>query len=58
MSTVVDAVGDDESTDRDPFDDDAIEVDEETLRQASPAAWMGRLTARLDDAARRVIYGR
>ncbi|WP_092932137.1 hypothetical protein [Natrinema hispanicum] len=66
MSTVVDIAsssddgdGDAEVTDaRDPFGDAAIEVDDETLRRVSPGAWMERLTERLDDLGRRLIYGR
>ncbi|MFD1562946.1 hypothetical protein ACFR99_05220 [Haloarchaeobius amylolyticus] len=65
MSTVVDVAssgdedGDAEGTgNRDPFGDAAIEVDDETLRRVSPGAWMGRLTERLDDLGRRLIYGR
>ncbi len=41
-----------------PFDGDRIEVDEAELRRLSPAAWIGRLTTRLDDLARRLTYGR
>lgn len=61
MSTVVDAVGSDderENAKRDPFGDEAIEIDEEALRRVSPAAWVGRVTSRLDAYAQRVIYGR
>jgi len=65
MSTVVDvasadeADGDGEEPDaRDPFGDAAIEVDDGTLRRVSPGAWMGRVTDRLDDLGRRLIYGR
>ncbi|MFC7213378.1 hypothetical protein ACFQO4_04685 [Saliphagus sp. GCM10025334] len=59
MSSVVDVVGSDgENTDNDPFGDAGIEVDDATLRRVSPAAWLERVTDRIDDAARRVIYGR
>ena len=64
MSTVVDVTSADEADDgaepaaRDPFGDAAIEVDDETLRRVSPGAWMGRVTERLDDLGRRLIYGR
>jgi len=64
MSTVVDVASADEADDeegtatRDPFGDAAIEVDDETLRRISPGAWMGRVTERLDDLGRRLIYGR
>ncbi|MFB1065862.1 hypothetical protein [Natrinema sp. H-ect4] len=64
MSTVVDVAssGDDEDADgestRDVFGESAIEVDDETLRRVSPGAWAGRVTKRLDDLGRRLIYGR
>ncbi len=61
MSSVVDVAESEdgaENADRDPFGDDAIEIDEETLKRVSPAAWAGRVTARIDDAAQRFIYGR
>ena len=65
MSTVVDVVSSDEDgdgegdeTSRNPFAEGAIEIDDETLRRASPGAWASRVTARLDDLASRFIYGR
>lgn len=63
MSTVVDvASSGDENADgesaRDAFGESAIEVDDETLRRVSPGAWAGRVTDRLDDLGRRLIYGR
>lgn len=59
MSTVVDAVSDeDASSDRDPFDDDQIEVSEPVLRRVDPGAWLGRVTARLNEMAQRLTYGR
>lgn len=64
MSTVVDVAssGDDEDDDgestRDAFGESAIQVDDETLRRVSPGAWAGRVTDRLDDLGRRLIYGR
>jgi len=60
MSTVVDVASSDEDGDgaRDPFGEDAIEVDDETLRRVSPGAWIGRVTERIDDVGRRLIYGR
>ncbi|PGF16986.1 hypothetical protein CP556_13220 [Natrinema sp. CBA1119] len=64
MSTVVDVAssGDDDDgggeATRDPFGESAIEVDDETLRRVSPGAWAGRVTDRLDDLGRRLIYGR
>ncbi|CQR49123.1 MULTISPECIES: hypothetical protein [Haloferax] len=54
MTTVVDAAA---SGDRDPFGDDRIELDESALRAASPTAWLGRVSARLDAAAERFVYG-
>ncbi|QLG48522.1 hypothetical protein [Natrinema halophilum] len=53
-----DADGGDEQGGRDPFGEAAIEVDDETLRRVSPAAWAGRVTDRVDDIGRRLIYGR
>ncbi|MDS0475823.1 hypothetical protein [Natrinema sp. 1APR25-10V2] len=62
MSTVVDVAssGDDDNGEerRDPFDEGAIEIDDETLRRVSPAAWAGHVTDRIDDLGRRLIYGR
>ncbi|QCW04965.1 hypothetical protein FGF80_08670 [Natrinema pallidum] len=65
MSTVVDIVSsgdEDERADgdagRDPFGEATIEVDEDELRRISPGAWAGRVTERLDDLGRRLIYGR
>ncbi|MFO7834486.1 MAG: hypothetical protein R6V31_10670 [Halohasta sp.] len=56
LSTVVETV--DEAADRDPFGDERIEVEEATLRQVAPAAWMQRVTRRLDELARRLTYDR
>ncbi|QCC59793.1 hypothetical protein NP511_15485 [Natrinema thermotolerans] len=58
MSTVVDVASSDEDDARDPFGEDAIEVDDETLRRVSPGAWIGRVTDRIDDLGHRLIYGR
>ncbi|OAQ54648.1 hypothetical protein HTG_03565 [Natrinema mahii] len=58
MTTVVDAVDSDGESSRDPFGDDAIEVDETVLRRVSPAAWLGQLVDRIDAAVSRFIYGR
>ncbi|ADB61859.1 hypothetical protein Htur_2991 [Haloterrigena turkmenica DSM 5511] len=65
MSTVVDVAssndGEGESEDepnRDPFGESAIEVDDETLRRVSPGAWASRVTDRINDVGRRLIYGR
>jgi len=59
MSTVVTAVSDQkEAAKRDPFGAERIEVEESELRQISPEAWMGRLTTRLNEFARKLTYGR
>lgn len=61
MSTVVDAVDDDEqaeSAERDPFGEKRIEIDDDQLRRVSPAAWMARLTTRLNELAQKLTYGR
>lgn len=57
MSTIVDAAGDTDRPDRDPFGTKRIEVDEDELRRIAPAAWMQRVTTRLNRAAQRLIYG-
>jgi len=60
MTTVIDAVsGDDEEprSRRDPFNGDRIEVDEDQIRRISPAAWIGGITERIDDAATNLVYG-
>jgi len=57
LSTVVETTGE-EAADRDPFGDERIEVEEATLRRVAPAAWMQRLTGRLDEIARRLTYDR
>ena len=60
MTTVIDAVssGDSESQSRrDPFNGDRIEVDEDQIRRISPAAWIGGITERIDDAATNFVYG-
>jgi len=59
MSTVVDAVADDESNaDRDPLTGDQIEVSETTLSRVAPGAWLGRVTTRLNEVARQLTYDR
>lgn len=59
MSTVVDAVADEEvSGDRDPLNGDRIEVSETTLSRVAPGAWLGRVTALLNELARRMTYDR
>ncbi len=50
---------DDEGTaDRDPFGGSRIEVSDADLRRASPAAWLGGVVERIDEAATRLTYGR
>lgn len=58
MSSVVDAVQDEESEPRDIFGEERIEVADEELRAVSPAAWLSGLTTKLDDFATRITYGR
>ena len=59
MSTVVDAVADDESNaDRDLLTGDQIEVSETTLSRVAPGAWLGRVTTRLNDVAQQLTYDR
>ncbi|MFQ3474692.1 hypothetical protein HKK80_00310 [Halonotius sp. F2-221B] len=59
MSTVVDAVADDESNaDRDPLTGDQIEVSETTLSRVAPGAWLGRVTTRLNEVAQQLTYNR
>jgi len=54
MSVVVDAVDED----RDPFGDERIEVDRKSIERASPEAWLGRVSARIDDAVTRFVWNR
>jgi|JXWS01.1.fsa_nt_gb hypothetical protein len=56
MSTVVDAVDGEE--DRDPFGDARIEVDEAAIRRVSPAGVLADAKRWLNDAVRRLTYGR
>ncbi|OLZ40224.1 hypothetical protein A6E15_04155 [Natrinema saccharevitans] len=58
MSVVVDATSADAETDHDPYGEARIEVDDDRLRTLSPGAWISRLTARIDDAASRFVWGR
>jgi len=55
MSVVVDAVDED---DRDPFGDERIEVDRESMERASPEAWLARVSTRIDDAVTRFVWNR
>ncbi|MFW5911676.1 MAG: hypothetical protein ACOCQV_02950 [Halolamina sp.] len=59
MTTVVDAVeANSEEGLRDPFGDERIEIDESAIRRVSPAAWMGTVTSRLNEAVQRLTYGK
>ena len=62
MSTVVGAVSGDQSAeeraDRDPFGGERIEVDESAIRRVSPAGFLSDLKDRIDDAGRRIAYGK
>ena len=60
MTVVVDAVDekDGEASDRNPFGENRIEVDRQEMDRASPAAWVGRLSARLDAAVSRLAWRR
>ena len=55
----VDAVDErDEASDRNPFGENRIEVDRREMDRASPAAWVGRLSTRLDAAVSRLAWRR
>jgi hypothetical protein len=56
MTTVVDAAV--EEGDHDPFGDERIEVDESEFRRVSPAVWLSGVGRRLNNAVRRLTYGR
>jgi hypothetical protein len=58
MTVVVDAVNDEEDASRDPFDGERIEVEERDLERVSPAAWMGRVSSRVNEAVGRLVWGR
>lgn len=59
MSTVVDAVADDESNaDRDPLTGDQIEISETALSRVAPGARLGRVTTRLNEVAQQLTYDR
>ena len=58
MTVVVDAVDEKEASDRNPFDEDRIEVDRRAMNRVSPAAWVGRLSTRLDEAVSRLAWRR
>ncbi len=59
MTVVVDAVDEEEAaSDRNPFGEDRIEVDEREMDRVSPAAWVGRVSSRLDEAVSRLAWRR
>ena len=58
MTVVVDAVDDEEQAREDPFGDDRIEVEERQLERASPEAWFGRVSARVNRVVSRFAWGR
>ena len=61
MTVVVDAVDEEdgeEASDRNPFGEDSIEVDRREMDRVSPAAWVGRLSTRLDEAVSRLAWRR
>lgn len=43
---------------RDPYGEERIEVDESELRRVSPAAWHSKISSWIDDAGRRLTWGR
>jgi hypothetical protein len=58
MTVVVDAVDDEEQSREDPFGDERIEVEERQLERASPEAWFGRVSARVNRVVSRFAWGR
>ncbi|MFC6719724.1 hypothetical protein ACFQGT_12940 [Natrialbaceae archaeon GCM10025810] len=62
LSTAVDVASadreEDEGAARDPYGKARIEIDESDLRRVSPAAWLSRIATRLDEAGRRLTWGR
>ena len=58
MTVVVDAVDDGSNAREDPFGDDRIEVEERQLERASPEAWFGRVSARINGVVGRFAWGR
>ncbi len=58
MTVVVDAVDDEETGREDPFGDDRIEVEERQLERASPEAWFGRVSSRINRVVSRFAWGR
>jgi hypothetical protein len=62
ISSVVDATAVDAEEEgrprRDLFGDARIEVDEDSVRKVSPAAWLGGVVSKIDQVATRLTYGR
>lgn len=63
MSTVVDVAsddgdGDEDTSSRDPFAGERIEVDESEMRAVSPSAWLGGMKRRVDEVATKLTYGK
>ena len=62
MTVVVDAVNEEEkegeTSDRNPFGEDSIEVDRRAMDRVSPAAWVGQLSTRLDEVVGRLAWRR
>ncbi|GCF13856.1 hypothetical protein Harman_17910 [Haloarcula mannanilytica] len=59
MTVVVDAVDETAGEQiRDPFGEDRIEVDQRDIERASPEAWIGRLSTRVNEAVSRYVWGR
>ncbi|GAB3420324.1 hypothetical protein GCM10027435_22760 [Haloparvum alkalitolerans] len=68
MTTVVDALdaidgeeggeGGEGGLRSDPFSGERIEVDEDEFRRVSPAVWLSKASAWLDETAQRIAYGR
>ena len=56
MSTVVDAAVDE--NEHDPFGDERIEIDSDEFQRISPAVWLSNVGGRLNEAVRKITYGR
>lgn len=49
---------DDERTERDPFAEERIEVDEGAIRRLTPDGWIAGVSRRLDALVQRLTWGR
>ena len=59
MTVVVDAVEEEGDAEREnPFDDERIEVEEESLERVSPGAWFGRMSSRVNRIVSSFAWGR